>query len=489
MDKKYIQFIAITVLFLIGYSFLISKFYPSSQKAPLSSPASRNTAEAPASIKPPSINEQLPPKIKEITRDVETDNFIVTYSLTGGYIKNVHVKTYNEDLIFNYIGYIPEFYNKQFTLFLPKKDTVVLESKDHLIKKIWEFDGYHVKLTIIANNPPLSMDLFHSSLSTNGLDQRYQEIFYEKGDSSTIKRISQRKLKTLSGISSELIGSRDRYFCITFFQGEYPVTLTQKDKKAKAIVSIDHSKTVWDFYIGPQLRKELAKYGLENVISYGFFSSIGVFILKILYGLKHLTHSWGLSLILLSVVIYFSLFPFTMKSTRAMKKMQEIQPLIQELQKKYKDNPQKLQKEQMELFKKNKVNPLGSCLPMFFQFPVFIALYQVLFRFIELKGARFLWIKDLSLPDHTLKLPFVLPYIGEYLNILPLFIIIVSYIQQKITTAGTSSQQQSTAMIFMLFIGVIFYNFPSCLVMYWLIQNILTVLYQYRVHKVPANPA
>ncbi|HHD80842.1 MAG TPA: membrane protein insertase YidC, partial [Campylobacterales bacterium] len=87
-----------------------------------------------------------------------------------------------------------------------------------------------------------------------------------------------------------------------------------------------------------------------------------------------------------------------------------MQPLIQELQKKYKDNPQKLQKEQLELFKKNKVNPLGGCLPLFFQFPVFIALYQVLFRFIELKGTQFLWIKDLSLPDHTFKLPFSLPY-------------------------------------------------------------------------------
>jgi len=483
MDKRYINFIIITILFLIGYSLLISKLYPP-QKQPVSiSPVSKSTT--PSSVKPKPLIKEKPPGIQEITKDIETDNFIITFSLTGGYIKNIHIKAYKENLIFHNIGYTPKLYSQQFTLTLPQQNTVVLESRDRSIKKIWEFKGYYVTLTIINNKPPLVMDLFLNSLSSNRLDQRYQEVFYQKNASSVIKRTAQAKLKPQKNIPLQLIGARDRYFCVVFFQNDSPVTLIRKDKKVNTYVSIDKPETVWNFYAGPQLRRELAKQKLGNIINYGFFNFIGVLILKVLYGLKYVTHSWGLSLILLSVIIYIILFPFTMKSTQAMKKMQQIQPLIQELQKKYKDNPQKLQKEQMLLFKKYKINPVGGCLPMFFQFPVFIALYQVLFRFIELKGAQFLWIKDLSLPDHAFKLPFSLPYIGNYFNILPLFIIIVSYLQQKITTSEGNSQQQSTAMIFMLVIGVIFYHFPSCLVMYWFIQNILTVLYQYKIHKLP----
>jgi len=484
MDKRYTNFIIITILFLIGYSLLISKLYPPQKQPVPISPLNKSTT--PAAVKPKLIAEKVPPKIQEVTKDVETDNFVVTYSLTGGYIKNIYIKTYKENLIFHNIGYTPKFYNQKFTLTLPRQNTVVLESKDHSIKKIWEFKGYYVTLTIINNKPPVVMDLFLNPLLSNKLDQRYQEVFYRKNTYSVIKRTAQSRLKPHENAPLQLIGARDRYFCVVFFQNEYPVTLTQKDKKANAYVSIDKSETVWNFYAGPQLRRELAKQKLEGIINYGFFNFIGVLILKALYGLKYVTHSWGLSLILLSVIIYIILFPFTMKSTQAMKKMQQIQPLIQEIQKKYKDNPQKLQKEQMLLFKKYKVNPVGGCLPMFFQFPVFIALYQVLFRFIELKGAQFLWIKDLSLPDHTFKLPFSLPYIGDYFNILPLFIIIVSYLQQKITTSGSNSQQQSTAMIFMVVIGVIFYHFPSCLVMYWFVQNVLTILYQYRIHKLSA---
>ena len=138
----------------------------------------------------------------------------------------------------------------------------------------------------------------------------------------------------------------------------------------------------------------------------------------------------------------------------------------------------------MELFKKYKVNPLGGCLPLFFQFPIFIALYQVLFRFVELKGASFLWIQDLSLPDRAFALPFKIPFLGNYFNILPILIMIVGLIQQKITTSKASSKEQkSMGLFFSVFLGVIFYNFPSALVLYWFVQNLLTFAYQLRISK------
>jgi YidC/Oxa1 family membrane protein insertase len=166
-----------------------------------------------------------------------------------------------------------------------------------------------------------------------------------------------------------------------------------------------------------------------------------------------------------------------------MRKMQEIQPEIDELRKKYRDNPQKLNKETLEIYKKYKINPIGGCLPLVFQFPVFIALYQVLIKFVEFKNSEFLWIKDLSLPDHALKLPFPAPV--DYLNILPLLIVVVGLVQQKFASpVSVSNQHKSMGFMMIFLMGVIFYNFPSGLTLYWLTQNILTFLYQFRVtHK------
>ena len=293
-----------------------------------------------------------------------------------------------------------------------------------------------------------------------------------------------RKIKTNKKIKSAVtIGARDRYFCIVFFNGHYTVLINRQNKIVSMRTNVPAQKSLWNFYLGPQLQKELTKYKLADLIYYGFFHVIGVLILKILYGLNYITHNWGWSIILLSIIIYFSLFPFTAKSMKSMKRMQIIQPKIKILQTKYKDNPHKLQKEQMLLFKKYKVNPLGGCLPMLFQFPVFIALYQVLLRFVELKGAHFLWIQDLSLPDHTFQLSFSLPWIGKYINILPLLYMVLSYFQQKVTTSGVNSQQKSTATIFVLFMGIIFYNFPSSLMLYWFMQSLLTFAYQYKISK------
>jgi len=205
-------------------------------------------------------------------------------------------------------------------------------------------------------------------------------------------------------------------------------------------------------------------------------------MVKLLYFFYFLTKNWGLSIIGFAVFIYFVLFPFTAKSTKTMRRMQEIQPEIEELKNKHKDSPQKLQKETMELYRKYKINPLGGCLPLFLQLPIFISLYQVLFRLVDLKGANFLWISDLSLPDSLLKLPFPPPV--NYLNLLPILLMIIGLVQQKVTTsAGSSPEQKKMGLFFGVFLGVIFYNFPSGLVLYWLTQNLLTFTYQLRISK------
>jgi YidC/Oxa1 family membrane protein insertase len=240
-------------------------------------------------------------------------------------------------------------------------------------------------------------------------------------------------------------------------------------------------------YVGPQSNEVLKKYGLEGVISFGFFHIIGVALLNLLKLFYSLTKSWGTSIILLSMTAYGIMFPFTAKSTKAMKKMQQVQPEVEAIKQKYKDNPQKMNKEVMELYKKYKLNPLGGCLPLFFQFPIFISLYQILLRFVQLKGASFLWIKDLSMPDRLLMFPggFKLPILNaEYFNLLPILVMTLGIIQQKVTTSSsTAGEQKKIGLFFAVFLGFIFYNFPSALVLYWFVQNLLTLTYQYRISR------
>ena len=177
-----------------------------------------------------------------------------------------------------------------------------------------------------------------------------------------------------------------------------------------------------------------------------------------------------------------------------MRKMQELQPKIVALREKYRDNPQKMSTETMELYKKYKINPLGGCLPMLLQMPVFIGLYQVLWRSVSFKGAHFLWIKDLSEPDRVAVLPFSLPFIGNEINLLPILMIFVMAIQQKLTAKSMggmdpaqAAQQKMMAVIMPVFLGAIFYHFASGLTLYFTLFYTFSTIAQWkmsRIHKV-----
>jgi YidC/Oxa1 family membrane protein insertase len=207
-------------------------------------------------------------------------------------------------------------------------------------------------------------------------------------------------------------------------------------------------------------------------------------VLHFLYGL---VHNWGWAIVILSLVVYLALYPLTLKQMRSMKEMQLLQPRIEELRKAYKDNPQRLNKETMELYRQHKVNPLSGCLPLVLQMPIFLALYQALMRSIVLKGANFLWIKDLSEPDRLFILPVSLPILGNEINILPLVMAIGMFIQQKISLANTSSsaaeQQKMMLVIMPVMFGIIFYKMPSGLVLYWFVNSTLMLLYQLRINR------
>ncbi|MDD2680043.1 MAG: YidC/Oxa1 family membrane protein insertase, partial [Candidatus Omnitrophica bacterium] len=157
------------------------------------------------------------------------------------------------------------------------------------------------------------------------------------------------------------------------------------------------------------------------------------------------------------------------------------------LRKQYKDNPQKMNKEIMELYRTHKVNPFGGCLPLILQMPIFFALYNALMRSVALKGAKFLWIKDLSEPDKLFILPVSLPVLSNEFNILPLIMAIGMFFQQKISSAaasGPSAEQQKIMLIVMpVMFGLIFYRMPSGLVLYWLVNSLLMLGFQLQMNR------
>lgn len=249
-------------------------------------------------------------------------------------------------------------------------------------------------------------------------------------------------------------------------------------------------------YVGPQDLNLLRNLD-ENIVKimafsgFGFLDFIEKTIYKTLLLMNKFIPNWGICIILISVLIYAATYPLTFKSMMSMRKMQQLQPKMTELREKYKDNPQKLNAEVVQLYKTHNINPLSGCFPMLLQMPVFISLYQVLWRTHNFQGADFLWIKDLSQPDRLFKLPIDLPFFGNYLNLLPLLMMIVMFFQQKlsaknIVVTDPAQEMQQKMMTFMMpvLIGGLFYHFASGLTLYFTVFYLMSTLTQLKMSKI-----
>ncbi len=231
------------------------------------------------------------------------------------------------------------------------------------------------------------------------------------------------------------------------------------------------------FYAGTKELETLEKKGnhLVRMIDYGWFGNKFAFLvkplLKVLAYFYGLTQNYGWSIIFLTLIIKLLFFPLTHKSFKSMKGMQKIQPYVKVIQERNKDDRQKMNEELLELYKKHKVNPVGGCLPMLLQIPVFIALYHALFFSIELRGAPFIgWITDLSVQD---------PY-----YVTPVLMGITMFLQQKMTPSVGDPMQQKIMMFLPIVFTFLFISFPAGLVIYWTVNNILTISQQYYIYKV-----
>ena len=263
---------------------------------------------------------------------------------------------------------------------------------------------------------------------------------------------------------------------------------------------------VYYVYVGPRNEKDLKKYltadanawklsgirltdALESSGFLGWLEAILKFILETLY---KFVHNWGISIILMTIILKIALFPLTMKSSLGTLKMQEMQPKLTAIQNKYKDNPQMMQAETAKVYQAAGYNPMSGCLPMIFQMLCLFAMYNLFNNYFEFRGASFIkgWIDDLSDGDSVYQLKTFIPLVGNHIRVLPVIYLVSQLFYGKITQMGGTLQsaQSSGQMKFMTYglpviFFFLFYNAPSGLILFWTVSNVIQMIQQVIINK------
>ncbi len=290
---------------------------------------------------------------------------------------------------------------------------------------------------------------------------------------------------------------------------KYNITLTQSENTdglsqengmyyTRPSMNSAFNKDTFRFYVGPKLSGDMKIYNKASDNGFGlsglnlekaldtstwlnWLESILKWSLQMLY---KLIPNYGVAIILLTIILKIIISPLTKKSMESTKKMSALGPQMEELKEKYKDNPEKLNKETSALYQREKINPLGGCLPMLIQFPILIAFYGLLNKNFELRGAMFIpgWIPDLSQPDQVLSWGLNLPFIGTQLHLLPIFYTVSMIFSMKITQTGQSAGAgQTESMMKIMTYGMpimfffVLYNAPSGLLLYWSVMNAISI--------------
>lgn len=240
----------------------------------------------------------------------------------------------------------------------------------------------------------------------------------------------------------------------------------------------------YQLYFGPKKLDILKAVGsnLDKAVNFGWFDVIAqptLFLLNFFYGIFK---NYGIAIILVTIIFKAVFWPITQKGLKSMKNMQKLQPKMVKLKEKYKGDPAKMNQEVMNLYKTYKVNPLGGCLPMVLQIPVFFALYKVLLMCVELRHAPFmLWMTDLSAPDR-LSIGFDIPYVGG-IPVLTLLMGGSMFLQQKMTPTTADPTQAKIMMFLPVVFTFMFVNFASGLVLYWFVNNLLAIFQQQMINR------
>ncbi len=539
MEKRLVVFIVFSLLIIFSYPFFINMMTGKPPNAPLSSlnenqgaieTEAKTTKEDGAqekktdeevasspSLEASPLDASVP--VAEVLKIVESDYYRVTLSSLGGTIKKWELKKYSvkdeETQVARVIQLVPEKMSisplalslvGEATRTYVMDDTPLMLNNStpeglvrmsyigndgkKIIKELrFTHDRYVVDLKIETEGYSGGYDI---SLGSNfGIYDWSEQIGANAGavaliDNEVIRETPAKMEEASTAFSgtTKWFGLQDKYFLTALVpQGEGSVGAVTFEKEAEQEISAKIRLEPGDgvdihnfmFYVGPKEydRLNALDVNLDESIDFGWFIfgsllPVRMIAKPIFYLLRffyQFTHNYGLSIILVTVLIKVAFFPITQKSMRSMKSMASIQPKIAAIKKQWANNKEKMNAELMRLYKTEKVNPVGGCLPMLIQIPVFISLFNILYTTIELRQAPFFfWVTDLSLKD---------PY-----YVLPIIMGGTMFLQQY-TAPKTMDAMQYKIMLFLPIVYTFFFlNFPSGLVLYWLVNNTLTIVQQ-----------
>lgn len=348
-------------------------------------------------------------------------------------------------------------------------------SKTTVTKKItFKNDGSY-KLEVSLSNyydyfitPGYRPDILADSYTFHGVLIRQQDdtlALIEDGDAQGNERY----------MDAKILANSDRYYTSAFYNFEKLIDISSlKDANSNPIPFIKGKQDLsLNGYIGPKDYKTLQKIDqrLTDIIEYGFFTFLAKPVFLLLNYFYEAIGNWGWAIVITTILIRLALYPLTYKGMVSMNKLKDLAPKIKEIQQKYKGEPQKMNMHMMELYKKHGANPMGGCLPILLQIPVFFAIYRVLLNAIELKSAEWiLWINDLSVMD---------PYF-----VLPILMGITMFIQQRITPTNFTDPMQEKIMKYLPLVFTFFFvMFPAGLTLYWFINNLFSIAQQFYVNQ------
>lgn len=361
---------------------------------------------------------------------------------------------------------------------------------------------FDLDITIINRTPAVLHE--KPAIELVGIAPKKSSYSFEGASAYINEKLEQIKTKSIEKKNTytgkiEWVALQGRYFItslLTDLNEEGTLVLGVRNKLLKSSylhtpIQIDPGKQVHlkhQLFFGPKRMDLLnaAGRGLGNLINFGWFDILAKPCLKFMNMIYKVVPNYGLAIILITIIIKILLWPLGTKSYKSMNEMKRIQPLMAEIREKYKGDKKKQNEEIMGLYRTYKINPMGGCLPMVVQIPVFFALYRMLYGAIELRHAPFIgWINDLSAPDRLFHFGFSIPFMQPPYGIPVLTLIMgaTMFLQQKMSPPMGDAAQAKMMMFMPIVFTFIFINFSSGLVLYWLVNNVLSISQQYYIQK------
>jgi YidC/Oxa1 family membrane protein insertase len=536
MDKRALIGIALSVLVLVVYQQFINHYYgpppavtsapeaakPEVEKTTAATAPTQTTPLAPAPAKLGEVPAGQP--AKEIT--IDTDNYVAVFTTQGGRLKSFKFKKYRSSAdaksppfeIVPALSGVPlplgvrlsapaGFEDGDLNYSVQGSDLKLAgDAKGNLIFQGRTANGTVITKSLAFNGANYSIGLEVSAKTADGAALVPEILLTEASDHTVLNHDApfegflalvdnkiQREAPAEAAKGHEFTGDVSwagfgyTYFFLALLpeQGaQNHLTVRQSGAALTAALNGPAAEGRYTLFVGPKeisLLESVGK-GMERSIDFGYFGFISIPFRYILHFFHRFTASYGVDIIILTVLIKLLLWPIAHKSMVSMKQMQKLAPQMEKLKEKFGDDKEKLNREIMELYKRNGVNPLGGCLPMVLQFPVFIGLYNALSTPIELRHAPFLWIKDLSRPDWQ-SLPFTL---GNWHLGIPILTILMGasmFLQQWMTPSAGDPNQKKMMMLMPLMFTFMFVSFPAGLTVYWLVNNVLSIGQQYWINR------